>query len=256
MTEPAGQVVKATLQWHLYCLSLIKPGWQKPVEKTKGKRRVWNLEDFTKGFLQSKHLRPGHLSILEKDSPSEIRLSRTWGNRANYLGLSILDVLDAVRTCKAAINAEQRPPLKTMYSSIPKGPLQHKLRSLGESWGCLQPYWHQLGVQLRKWDKSGLKRSRQLTSSIKWRFWPSSRTCQERWPLQWSVTKCRVQLHKRTQHRFPKCFTNDWGSHQCGETFISQPAAKGIRLVCGKFCICELPKCEEEAIQWYDMQKC
>ena len=39
-------------------------------------------------------------------------------------------------------------------------------------------------------------------------------------------------------------------------TFISQPAVKGIRLVCGKFCICELPKCEEEAIQWYDMQKC
>ena len=31
---------------------------------------------------------------------------------------------------------EQRSPLETMYSSTPKGPLQHKLRSLGESWGA------------------------------------------------------------------------------------------------------------------------
>ena len=45
---------------------------------------------------------------------------------------------------------EQRSPLKTMYSSTPKSPLQHTLRSLGESWGDIQPYWHQLGVQLRK----------------------------------------------------------------------------------------------------------
>ena len=167
MTEPAGQVVKATLQWHLYHLSLIKPGWQKPVEKTKGKRRVWNLEDFTKRFLQSKYLRPGHLSILEKDSPSEIRLSRTWGDRANYLGLSILDVLDAVRTCKAAINAgsqnlhrgvERPSQLWLEHDSTAHGtavsPANHVFlnskRSIATqaaiSWGelgGLQPSWHQ-----------------------------------------------------------------------------------------------------------------
>ena len=56
------------------------------------------------------------------------------------------------------------------------------------------------------------------------RLWPSSRAGQEGGPLQWSVTKRRVQLHKRTQHRFPKRLANG-RSHQCGEATLSRSKA-------------------------------